>query len=132
MTMELGAAGTRGLASEADVSAETDPAAAVCLFRSLADPARLTILRHLALGEHRVVDLTAHLGLAQSTTSAHLACLRDCGLLSVRTVGRSSVYSLAVGTELMDLLSAAERVLAVTGDAVTLCPSSGFDARSVS
>ena len=59
------------------------------LFRSLADPARLAILRHLTLGEHRVVDLTAHLGLAQSTTSAHLACLRDCGLVSVRTVGRS-------------------------------------------
>lgn len=93
------------------------------LFRSLADPARLTILRHLALGEHRVVDLTAHLGLAQSTTSAHLACLRDCGLVSSRTVGRASVYSLAVGSELMALLSAAERLLAATGDAVTLCPT---------
>lgn len=116
------------LAVAADVSAEVSPAAAVCLFRSLADPARLAILRHLALGEHRVVDLTAHLGLAQSTTSAHLACLRDCGLISSRTVGRSSVYSLAVSAELMDLLSAAERLLAVTGDAVTLCPTSGYDA----
>lgn len=114
------------LAVAADVSAEVSPAAAVCLFRSLADPARLAILRHLALGEHRVVDLTAHLGLAQSTTSAHLACLRDCGLISSRTVGRSSVYSLAVSVELMDLLSAAERLLAVTGDAVTLCPTSGY------
>ena len=46
------------------------PTAAVCLFRSLADPARLQIVRHLALGEHRVVDLTDHLGLAQSTVSA--------------------------------------------------------------
>ncbi|MFP5284029.1 MAG: ArsR/SmtB family transcription factor [Actinomycetes bacterium] len=113
------------LATAADESAEASPAAAVCLFRSLADPARLVILRHLALGEHRVVDLTAHVGLAQSTTSTHLACLRDCGLVSVRTVGRASVYSLAVGAELMDLLSAAERLLAVTGDAVTLCPTSG-------
>jgi len=50
--------------------------AAACLFRSFGDPARLAILRHLALGEHRVVDLTAHLGLAQSTVSAHLACLK--------------------------------------------------------
>ena len=25
----------------------------------------------------------------------HLACLRDCGLVSVRPIGRSSVYSLA-------------------------------------
>lgn len=118
-----------GLATAADLSAEADPAAAVCLFRSLADPARLAILRHLALGEHRVVDLTAHLRLAQSTTSAHLACLRDCGLISARTVGRSSMYSLAVSVELMDLLSAAERLLAATGDAVTLCPTSGFDAQ---
>ena len=113
------------LAETADLSAETDPTAAVCLFHSLADPARLTILRHLALGEHRVVDLTAHLGLAQSTTSAHLACLRDCGLVSSRTVGRASMYSLAVSRELMDLLSAAERLLAATGDAVTLCPNYG-------
>ena len=116
------------LAAAAEVSAEVSPTAAVCLFRSLADPTRLAILRHLALGEHRVVDLTAHLGLAQSTTSAHLACLRDCGLICSRTVGRSSVYSLAVSTELMNLLSAAERLLAVTGDAVALCPTSGYDA----
>lgn len=112
-----------GLASDVDESAEREPAAAVFLFRSLADPARLSILRHLMLGEHRVVDLTNHLGLAQSTTSAHLVCLRDCGLVSVRTVGRSSVYSLAVGQELMALLSAAERLLEMTGDAVTLCPT---------
>lgn len=125
MTMSEGL--EAGLASVADECAEGDPAAAVFLFRSLADPARLTILRHLALGEHRVVDLTAHLGLAQSTTSAHLACLRDCGLISSRTVGRASVYSLAVGEELMGLLGAAERLLAATGDAVTLCPSNHGD-----
>ena len=100
---------------------EADVGPAVALFRSLADPARLAILQHLTLGEHRVVDLTAHLGLAQSTTSAHLACLRDCGLVSVRTVGRSSVYSLAVETELMGVLGAAEQLLAATGDAVALC-----------
>lgn len=110
------------LAAAAASAAESDSSAAVCLFRSLADPTRLRILLHLALGEHRVVQLTEHVGLAQSTTSTHLACLRDCGLVQVRTVGRSSVYSLAVATELMDLLSAAERVLAATGDAVTLCP----------
>jgi DNA-binding transcriptional ArsR family regulator len=127
MTMKDGAVGVE-LGTAADLSAEADPAAAVCLFRSLADPARLAILRHLALGEHRVVDLTTHLGLAQSTTSAHLACLRDCGLVSSRTVGRSSIYTLAVSGELMDLLGAAERLLAVTGDAVALCPTSGYDA----
>src|SRR6478752_4235299 len=90
--------------------------AAACLFRSLGDPTRLAILRHLALGEHRVVDLTAHLGLAQSTVSAHLACLRGCGLVTSRPQGRSSMWSLTTAPELLEVLAAAERLLAVTGD----------------
>src|SRR3954452_22789721 len=99
--------------------------AAACMFRGLGDPARLAILRHLALGEHRVVDLTAHLGLAQSTVSAHLACLRDCGLVISRREGRASMWSLTHAAELRAVLAAAERLLAVTGDAVLLCPTYG-------
>jgi len=94
------------------------------LFHSLSDPARLAIVRHLSLGEHRVVDLTAHLGLAQSTVSAHLACLRDCGLVVSRPQGRASWFSLA-HSEVLDLLSCAERLLVATGDAVALCPVYG-------
>jgi DNA-binding transcriptional ArsR family regulator len=110
--------------------AEVDEAAALtaaaCLFRSLGDPARLAILRHLTSGEHRVVDLTAHLGLAQSTVSAHLACLRDCGLVESRPVGRASSFSLTTAPELMAVLAAAEQLLSVTGDAVELCPRYGL------
>ncbi len=95
------------------------------MFRSLGDPARLAILRHLALGEHRVVDLTAHLSLAQSTVSGHLACLRDCGLVTSRPQGRASIFSLTESGLLLDLLASAERLLAATGDAVTLCPVHG-------
>lgn len=97
-------------------------APAVALFRGLADPARLAIVRHLALGEHKVVDLTAHVGLAQSTVSAHLACLRDCGLVEVRVEGRASLYSLA-RPELFDLLAAAESLLEATGHQAALCPT---------
>jgi len=103
-----------------------DLTAAVYLFRSLADPTRLAIVQHLALGEHKVVELTQHLGLAQSTVSAHLACLRDCGLVTLRPVGRASMYSLA-RPELMDLFAATERLLAATGSAVTLCPINGAE-----
>jgi ArsR family transcriptional regulator, cadmium/lead-responsive transcriptional repressor len=100
--------------------------AAACMFRSLGDPSRLAIVRHLAVGgEHKVVELTAHLGLAQSTVSAHLACLRDCGLVSSRPHGRSSLWSLTAARELLDVLAAAERLLAITGDAVTICPTYG-------
>ena len=99
--------------------------AAAALFRSLSDPTRLAILRHLALGEHKVVDLVSHLGAAQSTVSTHLSCLRECGLVQSRAVGRASLYSLAVPQELTGLLAAAELLLSATGDAVELCPTYG-------
>ncbi len=103
--------------------------AAACLFRGLADPTRLMIVRHLARGEHRVVDLVAHLGLAQSTVSGHLACLRDCGLVTSRAQGRASVYSLA-RPELLDLLQAAEAFLDATGAQAAQCATYGSKASS--
>ncbi len=77
------------------------------LFHALADPTRLQILEHLKIGEHKVKDLTEHLGLAQSTVSAHLACLRDSELVSVRTQGRASMYSLNDSPQLEEVLSRA-------------------------
>jgi ArsR family transcriptional regulator, cadmium/lead-responsive transcriptional repressor len=104
---------------------ELTPAAA--LFRSLGDPARLMIVRRLAGGPARVTDLVSALGLAQSTVSKHLACLRDCGLVSSEPSGRASVFRLAQPA-LGDMLTAAETVLAATGNAVALCPVFGLDA----
>jgi DNA-binding transcriptional ArsR family regulator len=101
-----------------------DLAPAAALFRGLADQTRLAILRLLTGGEARVVDLTGQLGLAQSTVSAHLACLRDCGLVAGRPEGRQMFYALT-RPELMDLLTAAEELLAATGQAVALCPTYG-------
>src|ERR1700751_1287930 len=94
---------------------------AAALFRSLGDPARLMIVRRLAVGPARVTDLTAALGLAQSTVSKHLACLRDCGLVTSQPAGRASVFRLTQPA-LADMLTAAETVLAATGNAFALCP----------
>ena len=85
--------------------------AAACLFHGFSDPSRLAIVRHLAAGEHRVVDLTEHLGLAQSTVSKHLACLKDCGLVTSRPQGRASMWSLNHTDTVMQLLSAAHAAL---------------------
>ena len=104
---------------------ELGPAAA--LFRSLGDPARLMIVRRLAGGPARVTDLVSALGLAQSTVSKHLACLRDCGLVTSEPSGRASVFRLAQPA-LADMLTAAEAVLAATGNAIALCPVFGLDA----
>lgn len=117
-----------GVATPGETSSVEPRAAAACLFHGFSDPSRLAILQHLALGEHRVVDLTAHVGLAQSTVSKHLACLRDCGLVTARPEGRATVYSLNHGEALMDLWAAAERLLALTGEQVTLCANHGVDA----
>ena len=110
-----------------DVGSRAGLVPAAALFRSLGDPARLAITRRLAHGPARVVDLVAELGLAQSTVSAHLSCLRDCGLVESRPVGRASQFSLAQPA-LLDLFAAAETVLASTGDAVALCPTYGEQA----
>lgn len=94
------------------------------MFRGLSDPTRLAIVRRLSAGEARIVDLTGQFGLAQSTVSAHVACLRDCGLVAGRPEGRQMFYSLT-RSELPQLLAAAEELLAATGDTVVLCPNYG-------
>jgi DNA-binding transcriptional ArsR family regulator len=104
------------------------PAAATALFRSMGEPTRLALLLRLNQGEARVADLVAAVGLAQSTVSAHLLCLRECGLVTSRPQGRASMFSLTCAPELSALLAAAERLLAQTGDAVELCSTYGVDA----
>lgn len=108
---------------------KADPALrrGAALFHGLADRVRLAIVRELSHGERRVVDLTTTLGLAQGTVSSHLACLRDCGLVVGRPEGRQMFYSVA-HPELMDLIGAAEQLLALTGEAVELCPNYGSTA----
>ncbi len=103
--------------------------AAEALFHSLSDGTRLAIVRRLAQGEARVADLVAQLGLAQSTVSKHVACLRDCGLVDGRPEGRQVFYSLA-RPELLDLLASAEVLLAATGSAVALCPNYGTESHT--
>jgi DNA-binding transcriptional ArsR family regulator len=84
----------------------------------------------LAASEHRVVDLTQELGLAQSTVSVHLATLREAGLVDVRREGRSSWYRLA-RPEVAHILADAERVVAA-GRAVPTAPGApGVPAMSV-
>ncbi len=103
---------------------ELAPAAA--LFRSLGDPTRLAIVRRLAAGPARVVELVQAVGLAQSTVSKHLACLRDCGLVDSEPVGRASLFRLTQPA-LIDVLASAQAVLDATGHAVAVCPTYGMD-----
>ena len=109
------------IVSETASGSRQELAPAAAMFRGLSDTTRLAILQRLAGGEARVVDLTSAMSLAQSTVSAHLACLRDCNLVTARPEGRQMFYSLA-HPELLDLLASAETLLEATDNAVALCP----------
>lgn len=96
------------------------PDAHAALFHALAEPTRLALIQHLTTGEHRVRDLVDHMHLAQSTVSKHLSCLRDCGVVTARTEGRASWFSIADPSRLADLFEAADKLLAASGAALSL------------
>ncbi len=66
----------------------SDLDAAVNATRALAHPARIRILAMLRSGELCVCQVTAVLGLAPSTVSAHLRELKRAGLVVERKQGR--------------------------------------------
>ncbi|MDE0803757.1 MAG: metalloregulator ArsR/SmtB family transcription factor [Acidimicrobiales bacterium] len=103
-------------------SERTDIELASKLFRSLGDPMPLAIIEILADGEHRVIDLVHRLDSSQPNVSGHLACLKECGLVTDRPEGRAVRYRLA-HDELFDLLRAGETLLSRTGDDIALCPN---------
>lgn len=90
-------------------------------FRGLGDPTRLRILDLLEQeGELTVGELVARLGLPQPKVSNHLACLRWCGFVEGRRVGRAVVNRLADG-RVMQMLELGRALLADNADHVARC-----------
>ncbi len=104
------------------VGTSADRAVGAKLFRGLGDGTRLVILQSLASGERRVTDLVSEVGSSQSNVSAHLACLKDCGLITDRPQGRAVYYRIAT-PRVFALLAAAETLLADVGEHIELCPN---------
>ena len=103
--------------------ARPDILTAAKLFRGFAEPNRLAILEALATeGELRVTDLVTTIGGSQANISGHLACLKDCGLVTDRPEGRQVFYSIA-DPVVVEVLRSAEAVLALTGERIVLCPN---------
>jgi DNA-binding transcriptional ArsR family regulator len=63
-------------------------------FRALADQSRLRAIGLLAQQPYTVEQLSALLGISESTVSHHLARLSEAGLVSARAEGHYSLYSL--------------------------------------
>ncbi|MEZ5978803.1 MAG: metalloregulator ArsR/SmtB family transcription factor [Planctomycetota bacterium] len=89
------------------------------LLKALGDETRLRILNLLRVDELSGTDLIEILNIGQSRVSAHLALLKEVGLVSDRRVGRRSFYGIVPG----DAATIAEPVL----DAQSECPEFAAD-----
>lgn len=90
------------------------------LFHALADPTRLAILRALCSRPMKVVELCRFTGRAQPNVSAHLACLKESGLVEGDVQGRQTVYRV-LESELAAILCASEKVVDRNAPPVRSC-----------
>lgn len=90
------------------------------LFRGLADPSRLAIVEALRSGARTVSEIVGATALSQPNVSAHLACLKDCGLVASKQDGRYVFYALG-DPRLETLFQAAEGILAGTAERISCC-----------
>jgi len=79
-------------------------------FKGLADTTRLIIFESLRDGEKTVSELMEGTGYGQSTISNHLACLRECGLVTLRQEGRNNYYSIR-DKKVVEILALTEQIL---------------------
>ena len=93
------------------------------LFHGFSDYSRLSIVEALREGERRVSDVVDATRLTQPNVSMHLACLWECGLVAREKRGREVYYRLIDGV--VNLLAAADAVVAEAGETVGACPRYG-------
>ena len=90
------------------------------LFRGFADPSRLSIMETLRDGEMTVTEIVEATELSQSNISNHLACLRDCGLVTAEQEGRYVRYRLS-DPRVEQLLALADELLGDVAKGVYEC-----------
>ena len=76
------------------MSAEMNPTNSVEFAKALADPTRQEIMALICCRELSVGDIVQAVGVRQPTVSHHLAILREAGLVTVRSEGKHTFYTL--------------------------------------
>lgn len=79
------------------MSTDTKSTSSVEFAKALADPTRQEIMTLICCRELSVGDIVEAVGVRQPTVSHHLAILRDAGLVSVRSEGKHTFYTLNQG-----------------------------------
>lgn len=96
-----------------------------CFFRSLSDENRLLILSALKeKGPLCVNDICKATGKDQYLVSHHLACLRNCGLVSSEKKGKFVIYSIK-GEIIATILYLADMHVRNTLDGILSCEITG-------
>lgn len=110
--------------------AETREDALARVGRALADPTRCTLLLAIVDGVAYPGHLADQLGLSKTNVSNHLACLRDCGLVTASYEGRRVRYEISDRHLSSALVELAQVVLAVspTDDCLNQDPSCSCEA----
>lgn len=90
------------------------------LFNGFADSSRLAILKALVDKEKSVGEVVELTGLSQPNVSAHLSCLKECGLVKYRQEGRQVIYSL-VDEKIAQLIQLGQSILKVTANNIFAC-----------
>ena len=96
------------------VISETREQALARVGRALADPTRCRLLLAIIDGVAYPSHLADHLELSKTNVSNHLACLRDCGLVTAAYEGRNVRYAIADSHLAAALSELAQVVLEVT------------------
>ena len=89
-------------------------------FHGLADPTRVRILLFLLTGPRTTGEIVHHIGRHQPSVSAHLTCLRFCGYVEARRIGRNVVYEL-IDRRVRRLLELGERILDDNAERIMAC-----------
>lgn len=79
------------------MNAESKNTTSVEFAKALADPTGRGIMSLICCRELSVGDIVEAVGVRQPTVSHHLAILRDAGLVSVRSEGKHTYYTLNQG-----------------------------------
>jgi DNA-binding transcriptional ArsR family regulator len=103
-----------------------DPVTMARFFRVLGNPIRLRLVQVLEQGERSVGELVLAVDQQQPRVSTHLACLRHCGFVESRRLGREVIYRLSLDG-LAALLCGAQDVVAPVSARLATCSRIGPD-----
>lgn len=81
----------------------------VRIFKALAHPIRLKIIKKLSAGELCVCKLNEDVNFSQSNLSQHLKILKEAGILNSRKEGMWTYYNI-VDDKILQLLYIAEKL----------------------